>query len=147
MPPITAPAINPPARAPPQPQPPPRHAWADDGVKAVKPIVAAVANANTDFFISVASSCKTQNPPKRQGFPANNRCKRTAVKFNVDERPLFPPIDFSVANSTEKPARMAGATMGKSSRDRPKRPKILMFSGWFGGNNGGLTSGVISDHA
>src|SRR4051812_24239698 len=53
MPPITAAPISPPAS--PRPKPPPRQcASAGDGAaKLVKPIVAAVANANTAFFISV----------------------------------------------------------------------------------------------
>src|SRR4029453_7023014 len=53
MPPITAPAINPPARAPPQPQPPPRQACAGEGAAtAVKPRTAAAAKAKGAFLMA-----------------------------------------------------------------------------------------------
>jgi hypothetical protein len=50
-------------------------------------MVAAVTNANTAFFMSEAFPVFLKlQPVARLKFPASALCKRSAVKFNVDER-------------------------------------------------------------
>jgi|SRR5882762_5765459 hypothetical protein len=88
MPPITAAPISP--AASPGPKPPRHRASAGDGAaKAVNPMVAAVANANTAFFMSVTFPVLpgTLTGKSGEGFP-RGRCTKVASTLSHDGRQM-----------------------------------------------------------